>query len=140
MRRLWLCTLLIPGLALAEVYRWTDANGRVHFGETPQAGAVRVEVKPQVVNRDAATVEREARTERFFAARREEQQQASEKLRAQQATQAQECQHLRARRAELGEGGTFYRDDGKGGREYFSDQEVDAARRQLSAQLAARCP
>ena len=70
MRQLWLCTLLLPSLALAEVYRWTDANGRVHFGERPQAGAVQVEVKPQVIQRDAATVEREARTERFFACAR----------------------------------------------------------------------
>ena len=52
MRQLWLCTLLLPSLALAEVYRWTDANGRVHFGERPQAGAVQVEVKPQVIQRD----------------------------------------------------------------------------------------
>ena len=37
MRQLWLVILLLPSLALAEVYRWTDANGRVHFGETPQA-------------------------------------------------------------------------------------------------------
>lgn len=139
MRQLWLCTLLLPSLALAEVYRWTDANGRVHFGETPQSGAVQVEVKPQVIQRDAATVEREARTERFFAARREEQQQAAAVNRQEQAKQAQDCQRLRDSQAQLGQGGTFYRDDGKGGRSYYSDEEIDAARRRLSAQVAERC-
>ena len=139
MRQLWLCTLLIPSLALAEVYRWTDANGRVHFGETPQAGAVQVEVKPQVIQRDAATAEREARTERFFAARREEQQQADAISRQAQAKQAQDCQRLRDSQAQLGQGGTFYKDDGKGGRSYYSDEEIDAARRRLSAQVAERC-
>lgn len=139
MRQLWLCTLLLPSLALAEVYRWTDANGRVHFGETPQAGAVQVEVKPQVIQRDAATVERETRTERFFAARREEQQQAAAVNRQEQAKQAQDCQRLRDSQAQLGQGGTFYKDDGKGGRSYYSDEEIDAARRRLSAQVAERC-
>ena len=139
MRQLWLCTLLLPSLALAEVYRWTDANGRVHFGETPQSGAVQVEVKPQVIQRDAATVEREARTERFFAARREEQQQAAAVNRQEQAKQAQDCQRLRDSQAQLGQGGTFYKDDGKGGRSYYSDEEIDAARRRLSVQVAERC-
>ena len=139
MRQLWLVILLLPSLALAEVYRWTDANGRVHFGETPQAGAVQVEVKPQVIQRDAATVEREVRTERFFAARREEQQQADAISRQAQAKQAQDCQRLRDSQAQLGQGGTFYKDDGKGGRSYYSDEEIDAARRRLSAQVAERC-
>lgn len=139
MRRLWLYTLLVSGLAQAEVYRWTDANGRVHFSQTPAAGSVQVEVKPQVMQRDAATTEREARTERFFAARREEQQQASAATREQQSKQAQDCQRLRDGQAQLGQGGTFYKDDGKGGRVYYSDKEIDAARRQLSAQVAERC-
>ena len=139
MRQLWLVILLLPSLALAEVYRWTDANGRVHFGETPQAGAVQVEVKPQVIQRDAATAEREVRTERFFAARREEQQQAAAVNRQEQAKQAQDCQRLRDSQAQLGQGGTFYKDDGKGGRSYYSDEEIDAARRRLSAQVAERC-
>ena len=139
MRRLWLCTLLVSGLAQAEVYRWTDANGRVHFSQTPAAGSVQVEVKPQVMQRDAATTEREARTERFFAARREEQQQASAATREQQSKQAQDCQRLRDGQAQLGQGGTFYKDDGKGGRSYYSDEEIDAARRRLSVQVAERC-
>ena len=93
----------------------------------------------QVIQRDAATVEREARTERFFAARREEQQQAAAVNRQEQAKQAQDCQRLRDSQAQLGQGGTFYKDDGKGGRSYYSDEEIDAARRRLSAQVAERC-
>lgn len=27
--------LLVPALALAEVYKWTDANGQVHYGDAP---------------------------------------------------------------------------------------------------------
>ncbi|ERI53752.1 hypothetical protein N878_14290, partial [Pseudomonas sp. EGD-AK9] len=73
MRSLLLVALLLPALAAAEIYRWTDAQGRVHFGQRPGAGAEPVEVKPQVVERDEHTREREARSQRFFDARREEQ-------------------------------------------------------------------
>ena len=73
MRHLLFIVLLIPGLASAEIYRWTDAQGRVHFGEKPgAAGAETVEVKPQVVERDEATRQREQRTEEYFDARRDE--------------------------------------------------------------------
>ncbi|SQC58106.1 Uncharacterised protein [Pseudomonas aeruginosa] len=49
MRALWFCVALMPVLAQADIYRWTDAQGKVHFSATPPAGAQRVEVRPQVV-------------------------------------------------------------------------------------------
>ncbi len=49
MRALWFCVALMPVLAQADIYRWTDAQGKVHFSATPPAGAQRVEVRPQVM-------------------------------------------------------------------------------------------
>ena len=37
MRHLLCCLLLAPAVAGAEIYRWTDAQGQVHFSEKPQA-------------------------------------------------------------------------------------------------------
>ena len=129
MRLFLLCSLLLPCLASAEIYRWTDANGRVHFGEAAPAGAVRVEVKPPVVQQDAAAAERQQRAERFFQARREEQQ----------AKTAAECRQLREQYAELDHGGTFYKVDAQGERQYYNDAQLDSARSRLKARLAQRC-
>jgi hypothetical protein len=139
MRHLLLCALLLPCVATAEIYRWTDANGQVHFGEAPRAGAVQVEVKPPVAQQDGAVAERQQRTERFFAARRQEQQQASEKSRELQAKTAQECKQLREQYAQLDQGGTFYRVDAQGERDYYSETQIDSARSRLKARLAQRC-
>lgn len=139
MRHLLCCALLLPGLAAAEIYRWTDAEGRVHFSERPAAGAEQVEVKPQVVERDDATREREARTERFFEARRQEQEKASAQALEQRAKREQECRQLRQNLAQFQGGGIFYREGPNGERIYYSDSEVDATRRQLSSKLAERC-
>lgn len=79
MRALWFCVALMPVLAQADIYRWTDAQGKVHFSATPPAGAQRVEVRPQVVERDAATRQREQRTQEYFDARREERTAAAER-------------------------------------------------------------
>lgn len=57
MRALLLTLILMPALASAQIYRWTDADGRVHFGQRPPAGAEQIEVRPQVVERDDQTRE-----------------------------------------------------------------------------------
>ncbi|MDF2074613.1 DUF4124 domain-containing protein [Pseudomonas mendocina] len=139
MRHLLLIAALLPTLATAEIYRWTDEQGRVHFAQRPVAGAETVEVKPQVVERDAHTREREARTQRFYDARREEQQQAAATAAAQREERAGECRDLRRRLAQIPEGFSYYRTDANGERIYYSDDETDAARRQLRERIAQRC-
>ena len=84
--RAWIGLLLLPHLAFGQVYRWVDEQGRVHYGQQPQgAHAQAVEVRPQVVERDAATQEREQRAERYFQARRDEQAQAAQARRERQS-------------------------------------------------------
>nr|WP_256833455.1 DUF4124 domain-containing protein [Pseudomonas oleovorans] len=139
MRHWLLIVALLPSLAAAEIYRWTDEQGQVHFGQRPVAGAETVQVKPQVVERDQHTREREARSQRFYDARREEQQQAAAAATAQREERANECRDLRRRLAQIPEGFSYYRTDANGERIYYSDEETDAARRQLRERIAQRC-
>lgn len=137
--RVLLCLLLLPGVAMAEIYRWVDANGQVHFDQRPAPGAEQVEVKPQVVERDAATVERQERATRFFDARREEQAQAAAAATERKAQQEKECGELRRQLAGIPEGWRYYKTDASGERSYYSDTEVDTARRQLNDRISERC-
>ena len=138
--RALLCLLLLPGLAAAEIYRWTDANGQVHFSQRPTAaGAEQVEVKPQVVERDQLTREREERANRFYDARREEQAQASAETLKRRAEREEECKKLRNSLAEIPEGYSYYRSEEDGQRSYYSDEEVDTARRRLQDRVSERC-
>jgi hypothetical protein len=138
--RFLLCLLVLPGLAAAEIYRWTDANGQVHFGQRPAVpGAQQIEVKPQVVEQDQLTRERQERTSRFFDARREEQAQAAVVAAEQQAKRAKECRELRNRLTSIPEGRSYYRAEANGQRSYYSDEQVDTARQQLQSQVAGRC-
>ncbi|MCY1267933.1 hypothetical protein D3C76_693210 [compost metagenome] len=139
MRILCLCACLFPLVAAAEIYRWTDAEGRVHFGETPPAGAERIEVKPQVVERDAATREREARIQQFYQAREDEKAAAAQRAAQQQAEVSARCREWKDQLAQLSHGGRYYFKAADGERTYLSDAQVDAARRELNSRLAARC-
>ena len=142
MRALLLIVMLLPTLASAQIYRWTDADGSVHFGQRPPAGAEQVEVRPQVVERDEQTrarEAREARSERFFDARRQEQQAAREQASQAQVAREQECQGLRRQLSQLQLGGRFFRNDAAGERVYYSDSEVEAARQRLAARIGQEC-
>lgn len=138
--RVLLCLLLLPGLAAAQVYRWVDANGHVHFDQRPVVpGAEQVEIRPQVIERDDLTRQREERTARFYEARRAEQAQASAVSAERQALRAQECAELRKRLAQIPEGRRYFHTEASGERSYYGDEQLDAARRQLRDQVSERC-
>ncbi|MBE7375952.1 DUF4124 domain-containing protein [Pseudomonas lopnurensis] len=139
MRALLVVFALLPMLASAQIYRWTDAQGRVHFAQRPPAGAERIEVRPQVMERDASTREREARSERFFEARRQEQQAADRQASERHAKREQECRSLRSRLAQLKQGGRFFRSDAAAERVYYSESEIAAARQQLATHIDQAC-
>lgn len=48
----WLCLLLTPFTANAEIYKWVDANGRIHFSDKKHAGeqAQRLDAEPEQEN------------------------------------------------------------------------------------------
>ncbi len=139
MRLLLCCLLLVPALAGAEIYRWTDAQGQVHFSEKPQPGAEQVSVKPQVVERDEATREREARTAKFYDARREEQALAASRAAEEREQQQKKCGQLREQRDQLNRGGSFYQLDERGERQYYTDEQIETFRRKVAEHLAREC-
>ena len=139
MRGLLLMVLLLPGLATAEIYKWTDAQGQVHFDQRAVSGATPVEVKPQVIETDDATRQRQQRTDTFYKARRDEQNQAEQQAAQQAAQVAQQCRELRRELAKIPPGSAYYSVDANGKRAYYSDEQLDAARRQLSQQIAQHC-
>lgn len=140
MRYLLMCVLCLPGLASAEIYKWTDAQGRVHFDQRAVSGATPVQVKPQVIESDDATRQRQQRTDDFYKARRDEQAQAQQNASKQHAEQQNRCQKLRRELAGIPAGKTYYAVNDKGERQYYTDKQIDAARRQLTQQIAQDCP
>ncbi len=136
---LLLLVLSLPSLAGAQIYRWVDPQGNVHFESQPRPGAEAMKVRPQVIERDDATRSREARSERFFGARRQEQQQAEQVAREERAQREQACRQWREKLAGLSRGGRYFRTDAKGERVYYSDKEIGAARQQLTGRINAGC-
>lgn len=70
--------LLGSGVAQAQMYRWVDGNGRVHYGDTPpttyqRTGGAEMNKQGLVIKRTQSEAERQAEAERLAEQKRIEQ-------------------------------------------------------------------
>ncbi len=76
-----LAVMLIAPSAPAEMYRWVDAQGRVHFSDRPVKGAENVELEAQIQVQEPAEGTSAEAIERARAKRREVQRWANRESR-----------------------------------------------------------
>lgn len=131
------CLLAIP--ALGELYKWTDAEGKVHYSDQPPPPNIKkpVTVKPRSPAASAAAreaagaavdapksyVEQDAEfnRRRVEAAEREA---AAKKAATEAAEKKKNCEQARTQLAGMQRGGRITRYDDKGERTYLSDAEI----------------
>lgn len=117
-------------LMAADVYRWTDAKGQVHYGQRApgHTEADRIEVQggaaTGAVDNDAAS--RRAKQQRLLDAygyEREKKQQQAAQDAAIKRKQAERCRVLQARWRAFSHPGPIYYKRADGGRDYISDEQ-----------------
>lgn len=115
--------------ASAEVYRWTDENGKVHFSDKPRHGGAteKVEVKvPQNSYGGSDVLERQRDLlDRYDQeARQEAKQQRKDAIEEQrQERQQASCNSYRDYWKRIQRGGPMYKLNGNGERVYYSEEE-----------------
>ena len=127
------------GLADAQIYRWVDAQGQVHFEQHPRQGSEQVEVKPQVIQREDHVRQSELNRARLFDVReqeREEQREQSARLREQQAGR---CSRMRELLARYDNRVYWYEEDASGRRVEVSNERVKASKASLNKQIQEQC-
>jgi len=119
--------------AYAEVYKWVDADGKVHYGDRPNSSGAReikVETAPSPSAGSKDTINNQKAIDSWLKAREVERQQNKKKqaeLRKEQAVQKRQCAELRNELSDLERGGVVWYDlDETGKRRYYSDKEIAA--------------
>ena len=146
----WLLYPLVPLLlcttVAAEVYRWTDDQGRVHYGERPPAqGAQRLDLPstgPPSTTPDASVTERRQRQRRMldaYAYERQRKQTEKEQAAARQQQLAGECERLQRYWRRLSFPGPIYVKGESGERRYLSDEQRAAEMKRLRPAYRAAC-
>lgn len=138
------CILVLGSTpAAADVYRWVDEHGQVHYGDRPQhAGEAPVRVKPSPPAADERLEQRRQRRDRLlriFAEDRERQQAEAQRQAEAQAARLRACQRARDALRNLERGGRFYELDPAGERRYLGDPEIQGRKKHWRAELRQQC-
>ena len=149
--RLILCTSLISlstGLFAAEIYKWTDAEGNVHYGDRPtasdQVNLQTVAMASRRTDPDEVQAGIEARQERDAVRADARDAKAKEKEEAEKALadaeeRMRKCEHYRARLEQFITSRRLYRMDENGERNYLDDAQVQEARSKAQQQVQEYC-
>jgi hypothetical protein len=121
-------SLLAAAPAAAALYKWTDENGRVVYGDTPPAG-----VKVERVNAAAppsnpnAVRDMAAKDAQFKARQRAhaEEEAKAEKAQADARAKLERCAQLRGNIQTMRSGAAVYRFNDKGEKVYLDDADRD---------------
>ncbi|MGI9263454.1 MAG: DUF4124 domain-containing protein [Gammaproteobacteria bacterium] len=141
-----LITLLVSGSAFAnEIYKWTDEDGNVHFGDRPEGEAPeRLTIASSPTNRTAVREQNAARADARAEARQAKEEAAAaaptrEEVEAAAAERTQRCAALRERMQKLVQSRRLYREDEAGERVYLDETETTAARADVEQQISEHC-
>lgn len=146
-----IATLLASSIHAEQVYRWVDENGKVHFGDKPQAinaKSITVKQQPKISGNTpesqtpvTATPTTTERLLNAYGERRNQKQQLNEKQQQQEekiAAHEQECERLRDYLTTT-DGNRIYNIDDKGEKVYLSAAEIDASRANHQADFDKYC-
>jgi hypothetical protein len=137
--------LVAGGATAKEIYKWTDAEGNVHYEDRPvgeQAQQVAIASKPT----DPARVAAQAQARRDAQAKRAEEAAAAaasgpspEELAAKAEERTKKCTQYRQTLQKFVVSRRLYREDENGERIYLDDKEAQAARDKVEAQVEEYC-
>ena len=144
-----LLLLLSTAASAAEIYKWTDEDGNVHYGDRPDGITDTTEVELVTVTSRRTNPERvqagvAARQERDGAradarSEREAARQAADEARAAEEERAERCVASRARLEKYVVSRRLYRVGDDGEREYLDDSQIEEARAQAQQQVEEYC-
>lgn len=138
--------VMMPTLAQADIYKWVDAKGQVHFSDAaPQnvnATTVQTTSKAQAPKESANTqtlLERQQRFTRKLEKERKAREALIAKEKARQEKRDATCQRARNQLEHFKSVHRFYQENPDGTITYLSDKEGDRFRRDAQASYEKRC-
>lgn len=148
--RVWvLCGLLLVVGARAEVYRWVDEQGRVHFGDrAPQQVESQKLDYPESVpaartqSDEQAEAERQERVKRLVRTLEEERlekEKVAAETKAKEEELEQACIRFANRLKRMDQANLIYDENEDGSIRYYSDDEADHFRASLRQKYEDKC-
>jgi len=137
----------VSGMALAnDIYKWTDEDGNVHYGDRPTGDATeeRVAINSRATDPGKVQARVQSRYERDIASKEEAAAAqpagpSEEELVAQAKERAQKCETYKARLQKFVTSRRLYKQDENGERVYLDEEQTQAARERVENQVQEYC-
>ena len=126
----------------AEIYRWKDENGKIHFSDKPHADATQLNIKPQKpagIGSSNKQIKRQKALLNDFQEKREREQEQASQAKKQRVASERNCSELKNRLKDYQEADYLYDRDGSGERQNLSDERKQHEEQRLRDQIAERC-
>lgn len=141
--------LIMVSATEAQVYKWVDENGKVHFSDQPPrkkpASAEKVELKiaPKTGNRAAPSAAERAKQQQELLRRMEGERKQRESQRAKAKEEkkrlAELCKKLKKEMEEKVRANAIYTENDKGERVYDSEEVADQKRKRAVERYQTQC-
>ena len=132
--------------AIADVYTWRDAHGKVHYGDKPEAvGAERVAVESRPTDRAQVQARYETRQKNIvdssakYRTDKADEKAAAAAKKLSEEEQAAACTKARDRLKSYINARRLYRRDENGEPVYLESSEIDTARAEAQSEVADKC-
>ena len=134
------------GATANEIYKWTDENGTVHYGDRPSGAATEQRLAMTYARTDSNAVQQRVQARVDARSAREEaraeaaaSQKEAEENAATAAERESKCERSRARLESYLQSQRLYRTDDNGERVYLDDEQRQEARQNAEQQVAEFC-
>ena len=142
LRTVLLALLLISPLARAEVYKWTDEHGRVHYSDQPREQEAKTIALPQRATRTDIGKSRSETRQKLLQAIEEDRLEKQEQLRKQKQQaryRRKQCLLLRDKLRRMNRAGGVYRLNNKGERVFLSAEQRKKSVARLKKRISKTC-
>lgn len=140
-----LLLLLTSGLLWSAVYRWTDADGKIHFGDRPTENAEQMKFKEPPPSSKAATTTAAERKQlqqqllNLYREEREEKKKQRTEKKAERKKREKGCAKSKREWVKYRDSKAIYGTTDSGEREYYSEEKRERYIKYLKAQVTKLC-
>ncbi len=139
--------LLIPCTVFGEIYKWTDTNGQVHYGEKPKTGTSKqiiiTKQKTNSVNVIESDKQHLDKVKKWADARQQERknkEQKNKKLKKERDARKKKCNTISNDLKDMEDGGVlWYQLDDDGNRQFYSNDDIAERKAELRKTLKKNC-
>lgn len=137
--------LTLSGVLHAEIYKWTDENGNVQFGDNPGVGvkAEKIEIKeasPAGIDQEVKKrLEKQEKLLKVLDEERNEKEEIKLAKEKEKEKRKKNCARFRDYKKRLDASGPIYDLDEEGNRVYFSEEENKAERQRVERLVREWC-